>query len=221
MVAKNGEARQWWDTNRASIEKNQQGNIDMKSLSKAVSEFTIFKFGSHEIRVVTKNGDPWFVAKDVCDAIGLTNSRVSLQALDDDEKGVSSIYTPGGMQDIAVVSESGMFTLILRCRDAVKFGSIPHQFRKWVTGEVLPAVRKTGEYKQPGKRVAKNGSSVNAADLLSKLNLICSTWDAARVEITQFDPAMASRLDSTMSMFWMYTMNMKGIASKKKPLRLN
>ncbi len=120
----------------------------MSALAKinAESNFTTFKFGSHEIRVINKDGELWFVAKDVCDAIGLSNSRVSLLALDDDEKEVSSTYTLGGRQDLSVVSESGMYTLVLRCRDAVKQGSVPHQFRKWVTGEVLPAIRKTGSY---------------------------------------------------------------------------
>lgn len=218
MLSKNNEARECANTNRASIENNRVGNIDMNSLSKAASEFTIFKFGIHEIRVVTKNGDPWFVADDVCKALQLSNPIMSLKSLDDDER---SKFNLGRQGEANVISESGMFTLILRCRDAVKFGSIPHQFRKWVTGEVLPAVRKTGEYKQPGKRVAKNDYSVNAADLLSKLNLFCTTWDVARKDIEQFDPKMAERLNSTMNMFWMYTMNMKGIASKKKPLRLN
>ncbi|HDU3462662.1 TPA: Bro-N domain-containing protein [Klebsiella aerogenes] len=118
----------------------------MKSIAKAQPDFTRFKFGDNDIRVINKDGEPWFVAKDVCKAIGLTNSRVSLLALDDDEKGVSSIYTPGGEQDISVVSESGMYTLVLRCRDAVNRGSVPHKFRKWVTAEVLPSIRKHGEY---------------------------------------------------------------------------
>lgn len=118
----------------------------MKSIAKAQPDFTRFKFGDNDIRVINKDGEPWFVAKDVCKAIGLTNSRVSLLALDDDEKGVSSIYTPGGEQNISVVSESGMYTLVLRCRDAVNRGSVPHKFRKWVTAEVLPSIRKHGEY---------------------------------------------------------------------------
>ncbi|HCU2310644.1 TPA: Bro-N domain-containing protein [Klebsiella aerogenes] len=118
----------------------------MKSIAKAQPDFTRFKFGDNDIRVINKDGEPWFVAKDVCKAIGLTNSRASLLALDDDEKGVSSIYTPGGEQNISVVSESGMYTLVLRCRDAVNRGSVPHKFRKWVTAEVLPSIRKHGEY---------------------------------------------------------------------------
>ena len=118
----------------------------MKSIAKAQNDFTIFKFGDSEIRVINKCGEPWFVAKDVCDALNLTNSRKALTVLDDDEKGVTLSYTLGGEQNLSIVSESGMYTLVLRCRDAVNKGSVPHKFRKWVTAEVLPSIRKTGSY---------------------------------------------------------------------------
>ena len=121
----------------------------MKIIAKEKPSFTIFRFGENEIRVIDKNGEPWFVAADVCSALDLTNSRMSLKALDDDEKGVSSTYTLQGNQEVAVVSESGMYTLVLRCRDAVNKGSVPHSFRKWVTAEVLPAIRKHGAYEKP------------------------------------------------------------------------
>ncbi|MCA1178861.1 MULTISPECIES: Bro-N domain-containing protein [unclassified Pantoea] len=124
----------------------------MKIIAKEKSEFTLFRFGDHEIRVIDKSGEPWFVAQDVCDALQLSNSRMSLKALDDDEKGVSSTYTIQGNQEVAVISESGMYTLVLRCRDAVNKGSVPHAFRKWVTAEVLPAVRKNGVYEKPAAK---------------------------------------------------------------------
>ncbi|MBN0494801.1 Bro-N domain-containing protein, partial [Pseudomonas aeruginosa] len=112
-----------------------------------MNALSVFSFQeAHPVRVIMIDGNPWFVAKDVCDALRLTNSRVSLDALDDDEKGVSSTYTPGGNQKVSIISESGLYTLILRCRDAVKQGTTAWRFRKWVTNEVLPAIRKNGEY---------------------------------------------------------------------------
>lgn len=111
---------------------------------------SVFKFeDSIPIRSLIKDGEPWFVAKDVCDALDLTNSRMALQSLDDDEKGVSLIYTPGGRQEMQIVSESGLYTLILRCRGAVTNGSNAHRFRKWITSEVLPSIRRTGKYAVP------------------------------------------------------------------------
>lgn len=135
----------------------------MKIIAKEKSEFTIFRFGKSEIRVIDKSGEPWFVARDVCDALGLTNSRKALTSLDEDEKGVTSTYTLGGNQEVAVVSESGMYTLVLRCRDAVNNGSVPHAFRKWVTAEVLPAIRKHGVYEKPV--VAKKDHQSTATQL--------------------------------------------------------
>ena len=138
------------------------------------SQLSTFNFESNSIRTLAINNEPWFVAKDVCDAIGLTNSRMSLIALDEDEKGVSLIYTPSGQQEMNIVSESGMYTLILRCRDAVKKGSIPHRFRKWVTSEVLPTIRKTGKYESKTSVNDRTGLRNAVNMLVSKKGIIYS-----------------------------------------------
>ena len=138
------------------------------------AQLSTFNFESNSIRTLAINNEPWFVAKDVCDAIGLTNSRMSLIALDEDEKGVSLIYTPSGQQEMNIVNESGMYTLILRCRDAVKKGSIPHRFRKWVTAEVLPAIRKTGKYESKTTVDDRTGLRNAVNMLVSKKGLIYS-----------------------------------------------
>ncbi|MFJ2456055.1 Bro-N domain-containing protein, partial [Pseudomonas protegens] len=113
-----------------------------------------FDFENHSVRATVVNGDPWFVASDICRALKLSNTSESLRNLDDDEKGISSTDTPSGCQEMLVVSESGLFTLILRCRDAVKPGTIPHRFRKWVTAEVLPSIRRTGRYEDTTNKMA-------------------------------------------------------------------
>lgn len=98
--------------------------------------------GEHLVRVVMDEaGEPWFVAKDVCDVLELTNSRKALADLEEDEKGVTTGYTPGGNQSFATVNESGLYSLIFRSRKPEA-----KRFRKWVTSEVLPAIRKTGGY---------------------------------------------------------------------------
>lgn len=111
---------------------------------KAISVFSFQE--NHPVRVVLVGGEPWFVAADVCNAIGIINHRDAVGKLDEDEKGVGSTDTLGGKQEVTIVSESGLYTLILRCRDAVKQGTTAWRFRKWVTNEVLPAIRKNGEY---------------------------------------------------------------------------
>lgn len=107
-----------------------------------MNDLTVFRFeGTREVRTVVRDGEPWFVAKDVCDILELENSRQVVQTLDEDEKGVCSIYTLGGSQQMSVVSESGLYTLVFKSRK-----SEAKAFRKWVTSEVLPAIRKTGQY---------------------------------------------------------------------------
>jgi prophage antirepressor-like protein len=117
-----------------------------------MNEVQIFNFeGFRGIRVIIRNGEPWFVAKDVCDILDIKNSRdVVAKTLDDDEKGVDTIYTPGGNQEMSIVSESGLYNLIFQSRKPVA-----RLFRRWVTHEVLPAIRKTGRYVTPKKTYTK------------------------------------------------------------------
>jgi prophage antirepressor-like protein len=139
----------------------------------------VFQFeSSTKIRTFFINGSPWFVAKDVCDALQLTNSRMSLQALDEDEKAVSSTDTLGGRQRLSIISESGLYTLILRCRDAVTPGTIPYRFRKWVTAEVLPAIRRTGQYSHKQPEVL--GDLVGAAEKLPTTATTMTVRDGRR-----------------------------------------
>ncbi|END3663483.1 Bro-N domain-containing protein [Escherichia coli] len=128
----------------------------MKSLTKKAANYSTFAFDDKNVRVVAKDGEPWFLASDLCDVLGI--DITSIRKLDDDEKGLHSMHTLGGSQQMAVVSESGMWTLILRCRDAVKPGTVPYRVRKWVTAEVLPSIRKTGSYgKTPKAKKALPG----------------------------------------------------------------
>ncbi|AXY27097.1 BRO-N domain-containing protein [Klebsiella aerogenes] len=105
---------------------------------------SVFSFeSSSQIRAVIINGEPWFVAADVIKALQLTNPTMSMKALDEDERSKLNLGRQGTAN---IISESGLYTLILRCRDAVTPGTIPYRFRKWVTSEVLPQIRKTGRY---------------------------------------------------------------------------
>ncbi|MEF9901144.1 MAG: BRO family protein [Pseudomonas sp.] len=115
----------------------------MANNSTAASSVIPFDFRGHSVRAVTINGEPWFVAADVCRVLDVVNTTQAMQSLDEDER---SMFNIGRQGQANVVNESGLYTLILRCRDAVKKGSKPHAFRKWVTAEVLPTIRKHGRY---------------------------------------------------------------------------
>jgi len=141
------------------------------------SQFSTFNFESNSIRTLVINNEPWFVAKDVCDTLKISNVSDALLKLDDDEKatiGLTDSQAGNGAQSISIISESGMYTLILRCRDAVKKGSIPHRFRKWVTAEVLPTIRKTGKYESKTTVDDRTGLRNAVNMLVSKKGLIYS-----------------------------------------------
>lgn len=124
-----------------------------------------FKFEGAEVRVKTdKNNEPWFVAKDVCDVLEIRNSRRSTSLLDNDERGVHTVNTPSGEQEMTVVNEAGLYSLIMRSRKPEA-----KAFKRWVTHEVLPSIRKTGGYvaatgtESPEELYARAMSSLHAA----------------------------------------------------------
>lgn len=101
----------------------------------------IFTYNGNKVRTVQKDGEPWWVLKDVCEILGLGSPHKVFERLDEDEKGRNLIPTLGGGQEMTVINESGLYNVILR---SDKPEAKP--FRKWVTSEVLPAIRKTGGY---------------------------------------------------------------------------
>ena len=141
------------------------------------TQLSTFSFESKSIRTLAINNEPWFIAKDVCDTLKISNVSDALLKLDDDEKatiGLTDSQAGNGAQSISIINESGMYTLILRCRDAVKKGSVPHRFRKWVTAEVLPAIRKTGKYESKTTVDDRTGLRNAVNMLVSKKGLIYS-----------------------------------------------
>lgn len=107
-----------------------------------MNELTSLDFEGTPVRIVnSEGGEPRWVLADVCRACGIDNSRNVAARLDDDQKGVVTMDTLGGPQKVNVVTESGLYDVILDSRK-----SEARRFRKWVTGEVLPAIRRTGGY---------------------------------------------------------------------------
>nr|WP_283092075.1 BRO family protein [Gluconobacter wancherniae] len=132
-----------------------------------VTEITLFRFDNISLRAVTDgDGTPWFMATDVCEALQVTNPTVSVKALDEDER---SKFNLGRGVEANFVNESGLYTLTLRCRDAMKVGTRPHRFRKWITSEVIPSIRKTGGYSiQLPQQTLSREQKINEAFLLSQ-----------------------------------------------------
>ena len=114
-----------------------------------ICDLVVLRFESVNVRVVYLNGDPWFVAVDVCAALEIVDHKVALRRLDDDEKGECLIPTLGGNQTMRTVCESGFYKLIARSRKATTPGTFAHRFSNWVFRNVIPSIRKTGAYGIP------------------------------------------------------------------------
>lgn len=131
-----------------------------------LKEFT-FNPSNQPVRVETIGGEPWFVAKDVCDALSLTNITETVNRLEDDEKLTSVVLNSGQGRQMWLVNESGLYNLIFQSRKPEA-----KVFRKWVTSEVLPSIRKTGKYEMKAKpvrmsrRTRGEGVTVELTELL-------------------------------------------------------
>ncbi len=106
-----------------------------------MSSIQLFNFKSHEVRTVTIDSAVWFVAADIAKAVGYSLATDMTKILDDDERGMQIVHTPSGDQPMIVISESGLYHALLKSRKPEA-----QPFRKWITADVLPAIRKTGSY---------------------------------------------------------------------------
>lgn len=113
-----------------------------------MTELQIFKnpdFG--EIRTIEKDGEPWFVGKDVAAALGYKEAtKAAREKVDDEDRGVSKIDTPSGTQEMTIINESGLYSLVLSSKLPTA-----KKFKRWVTSEVIPSIRKHGAYMTPDK----------------------------------------------------------------------
>lgn len=120
----------------------------MKSIE-PIQHTSVLLFENKEIRVITQNGKPYFVAKDVCEVLEINNHKDAISRLDTDEKGVGLTDTLGGKQKMLWITESGFYKLIMRSKKAVITGTQAYRFMNWICREVIPSIRKTGGYGVP------------------------------------------------------------------------
>lgn len=143
-----------------------------------------FNPSNQPIRVEMIDNEPWFVAKDICEALTIEKYRDAVSRLDDDERGSVVVDTLGGKQSMTAVNESGLYDLIFQSRKAEA-----KVFRKWVTGEVLPTLRKTGRYE-----LAMHGRTGREARTIGKdtLDLRCEPYNTkwlgtTTVRVVEYD----------------------------------
>lgn len=143
------------------------------------------EFGS--VRCVEKDGEPWWVLKDVCTILEIANQSNISARLDDDEKGVHQMDTPGGVQKVTVINESGLYNVIIR-------SDKPNAkaFRKWITSEVIPSIRKTGGYGVP---------HMSQSELILKIAQNNLELERRIAETENQTKAVSERLDNALDVF--------------------
>lgn len=104
-----------------------------------MSALDVFQYSGQQVRTIIIDGEPWWIASDVSQVLGYSATSAMLRSLDDDEKGVQDLHTPGGTQALSIISESGLYSAIMRSQlpDA-------REFKRWITHDVLPQIRQTG-----------------------------------------------------------------------------
>ncbi len=125
-----------------------------------------YQFGEQKVRVIDRDGESWWIARDVCAVLAIRNVGDALSSLDADEKGVANADTLGGQQEMATINESGLYSLILRSRKPEA-----KAFKKWVTSEVLPAIRRTGQY-QPTTAEVDTALTARLAEIAHKEHVV-------------------------------------------------
>lgn len=157
-----------------------------------MSSLQLFSFNNQNVRTVVVNGEPWFVTADVCEYFGVTNRNRVMQSVDDEDKGGTQINTPGGKQTLTTVNESGLYSILFALQPTKARGlsqsvidervELIRNFKRWVTREVLPSIRKTGSYGVPASQqesddlVLARGYSI-AVSRLSEANAAIAAKD--------------------------------------------
>ncbi|MBQ9501681.1 MAG: Bro-N domain-containing protein [Lentisphaeria bacterium] len=157
-----------------------------------MSELAVFKFrNAFPVRVSGRNGEPWFVAADVCKAMAISNARDAISRLDDDEHTTVAFSDgrPGhGAQKINIVSESGLYALVIRSNKPEA-----REFRKWITAEVLPTIRRTGRYEAAAAvpAVREKPLAQTIAEMVRSLNVRLTAGEDVPAHILKYAWNMA------------------------------
>ena len=157
-------------------------------------ELQTFNFETQEVRTVIENNEPWFVGKDVAEILGYKRTADAIrQHVDKEDKGVGEIQTPGGIQNMTIVNESGLYALI--------FGSkLPKakEFKRWVTSEVLPSIRKHGMYATENTVEQMLNDPDMAIQLLETIKQERAEKALLEQQIAEYEPKI-SYLDTILS----------------------
>lgn len=145
----------------------------------------LFEYSGHQVRTVLLDGQPGFVAADLCSILEIGRVHDAVRGLDEDEKGTATIRTPGGDQQVSVVNEPGMYSLVLRSRKPEA-----KKFKRWITHEVLPQIRATGSYSAPKTLEQRSLELIN--ELSTVVHDQSQELEVARPKVAAWDSIVSS-----------------------------
>lgn len=148
-------------------------------------EIQPFNFNGLQLRALLINGEPWFVAADVANLLGYDLATNMSRNLDSEEKGIHNMNTLGGEQKVSIINESGLYSAIMRSRKPEA-----KAFKKWVTNDVLPTIRKTGEYKTP--QTLEQRSLALMGELTAVVQQQRAELEVVRPKAEQFDDFLSA-----------------------------
>lgn len=143
------------------------------------TDISIFRREGVDLRVIVIGEEPWFVASDVARTLGYSATAAMTRSLDDDERGVQSLHTPSGVQDMTIISEPGLYSAVMRSTRPEA-----QEFKRWIRHDVLPAIRKTGAYAVEQQRALPRDYAAALRELLAEVE----AHDATRAELAEVAP---------------------------------
>ncbi len=150
------------------------------------TKFIDFSFVDQTVRVISQDGNPWFVGADVCAVLDIVKPSNAISRLDDDEKGALTMGTLGGPQEMTIINESGLYSMVLTSRKPEA-----KSFKKWITSEVIPSIRKTGGYNSgPASIDVRDPSNLAAisAQLIEYTKELEQARDNLQHQVDEFKP---------------------------------
>lgn len=146
-----------------------------------------FSFNSFLLRAILISGNPYFIAKDVANALGYAQTGHMLRMLEEEEKGTHKVDTPGGTQQMSTITESGLYKAIFNSRKQEA-----RAFSNWVTHEVLPTIRKTGQYQAPQGQTLEQRSLALMQELTAVVQEQKAQLEAAKPKVEAFEDFLSA-----------------------------
>ena len=157
-------------------------------------QITEFNSPEFQLRAITINNEPWFLAKQVCDVLGLTNTTETLRRVDSEDLSSVKLNSGGQMRNMKIINESGLYQVIFMSNKPQA-----KAFKKWVTSEVLPSIRKTGSYILPDNKPTSDKLELSAKQVASMLSSLTKGFEILAIEVGNLNKKLERKTKTRQS----------------------